>query len=96
MKVIYINVGFEDYVSSENIHILLWYYVANDDEAPSTSSQIVEQTDVIKEVVLPAVSKLNDQAINKEQTQFSPSKHFRKGKWICYYLLYSLGIAPID
>ena len=34
MKVIYINNVFEDYVSSENISILLRYYFANDDEAP--------------------------------------------------------------
>ena len=60
MKAIYINTGFEDYVSSENKYILLWYYVVSDDEAPSTSSQIIEQIEVIKEVVLSAVSKLND------------------------------------
>ena len=60
MKVIYINTVFEDYVSSENIYILLWYYVVNDDEAPSTSSRIVEQIEVIKEVVFPTVSMLND------------------------------------
>ena len=34
MKVIYTNTVFEDYVSSENIYILLGYYVSNDDEAP--------------------------------------------------------------
>ena len=34
MKVIYINTIFEDYISSENIYILLWYYAVNDDEAP--------------------------------------------------------------
>ena len=33
-------------------------YDVNNDEAPSTSSQIVEQIGVIKEVVLRAVSKL--------------------------------------
>ena len=60
MKVIYINIGFEDYVSSEIIYILLWYYVVNDDEAPSTSSQFVEQIEVIKQVILQAASKLND------------------------------------
>ena len=45
-----------------------------DDESPSISSQIVEQIEVIQEVVLSAVAKLNDSAINKEQgdqTQFS-------------------------
>ena len=74
MKVIYINNVFEDYISSKNINILPWYYMyVVDDEAPSTSSQIVEQIEVIKEVVLPAVSKVNAKAINKEQgdqTQF--------------------------
>ena len=60
MKVIYINAVSEDHASSENIYILLWYYVVNDDDAPSTSSKIVEQIEVIKEVALPAVSKLND------------------------------------
>ena len=60
---------------------------ANDDETPSTSSQIVEETKVIKEVVLPGISKLNGSTKNKkqgEQTQFSPNKHYRKWKWICY------------
>ena len=56
----YINTVFEDCVSSENIYILHWYYVVNDDEVPSTSFQIVEQIEVIKEVALSAVSKLND------------------------------------
>ena len=60
MNVIHIKTVFEDHVSSENMYILLWYYVVNDDEAPSTSSQIVEQIEVIKEVVLPAVSELSD------------------------------------
>ena len=36
-----------------------WYYVVSD-EVPSTSSQIVEQIEVIQEVVLPGISKLND------------------------------------
>ena len=60
MNVIHINTVFEDHVSSENMYILFWYYVVNDDEAPSTSSQIVKQIEVIKEVVLPAVSELSD------------------------------------
>ena len=49
---------------------------SRDDESPLSSSQIAEQIDVIQEVVLPAVAKLNDSAINKEkgdQTQFSPN-----------------------
>ena len=36
-----------------------WYYVDNN-EVPSSSSQIVEQIEVIKEVVLLGISKLND------------------------------------
>ena len=55
MKVIYISTVFEDYFSSENVSII---DDTNDVKAASTSSQIVEQTEVIK-VVLPAVSKLN-------------------------------------
>ena len=60
MKVIYINIVFEYYVSLENIYILIWYYVVNNYEARSTSSQIVEQIEVNKEVVLPAAFNLND------------------------------------
>ena len=76
-----------------------WYYVVNDGEAPSSSSQIVEQIEVTKEVVLPGVSELNYEAINKEQghqTQISPNNHSKKGKWICYYLLNFLCITPVD
>ena len=36
-----------------------WYYVVNG-EVPSASSQIIEQIEVIQEVVLPGLSKLND------------------------------------
>ena len=42
--------------------------------------------EVIKEVVFPRIYKLNDSAVNKEQgdqTQFSPNKDLKKGKWIC-------------
>ena len=62
MKVISIKTIFEDYVLPENIYIFirLWYYVVNNDAAPSTSSQTVEQIEETKEVVLSAVSKLND------------------------------------
>lgn len=35
----YIKIVFEDFVSSENIQILVWYYVFNDDKAPSISSK---------------------------------------------------------
>ena len=50
--------------SSENIHVLIlrlmyWLYsdIVNDDVS-STSSQIVEQIEVIQEVLLPGISKL--------------------------------------
>ena len=48
MKVIYIITVFKDYVSSKNIYILLWFCVANDKETQSTSSQIVEEIEVIQ------------------------------------------------
>ena len=43
----------------------------------STCFQTAEQAEVVKEVVLPEVSKLNDSESNKshrDQTQFSPEK----------------------
>ena len=61
MKVIDINTGFEDYVSSENIYILLWYFVINDNEAPSTISQIVEQIQVITDVYQQYLSSMTKQ-----------------------------------
>ena len=45
-----------------------WYFLVNDD-VPSTSSQIVEQVEVIEEVVLPGISKLNDSALDKKQVE---------------------------
>ena len=69
-----------------------WNYVAND-EVPSTSSQIVEQIEVIQEVVLPGISKLNDWAPDKkkgDQTQFFRKKILEKGKGIWHCLLYLL------
>ena len=36
-----------------------WCYVVND-EVPSTFSQIDEQIEVVQEVVLPEIAKLND------------------------------------
>ena len=61
MKVIYSNTGFEDYVSSENIYILLWYFVINDNEASSTISQIVEQIEVITDVYQQFLSSMTKQ-----------------------------------
>ena len=57
MNEIHINTGFKDHVSPENVHVLLWYYVVNVDEAPSFCSQIAEQIEVIKEEVLKEVIK---------------------------------------
>ena len=57
---IYINTVFEYYVSLENIYVLIWYYVVNNYEARSNSSQIVEQIELNKEVVYPAAFNLND------------------------------------
>ena len=59
-----------------------WYCIVND-EVPSTSSQIFEQIEVIQEVVLPGIPKLNDSALGKREgdlTQFSPKKDSRKRK----------------
>ena len=42
-----------------------WYCVVND-EVPSISSQIFEQIEVIQELVLPGISKLNDSAPDKK------------------------------
>ena len=75
-----------------------WYCIVND-EVPSTSSQIFEQIEVIQEVVLPGISKLNDSALDKkpgEQTQFSPKKAAEKGKWIWYSLLNLLSPKLMD
>ena len=71
-------------MSYQKVHtyILLWFYVANDDEKELTSFKIVEQIEFIQKVFLPEV-KLNDSAINKklgDQTQFSLTKHSRKRK----------------
>ena len=75
-----------------------WYYVVND-ELPSTSSQIVEQIEVIQEVVLQGISKLNDSALYKkqeDQTLFSPKETLEKGKWICHCLSYLISHQLID
>ena len=70
MKVIYINNAFEKHVSSENIYILILHCQRL---STSTSSQIVEQIEVILEVVLRGISKLNGSALDTkqgDQTQF--------------------------
>ena len=54
-------------------------------QVPSTCFQTVEQIEVVKEVVLPVIYKLNGSVINRkqcDQTQFSPEK----GKWVYCYL----------
>ena len=45
-KVIYINTAFDD-ILSKSTYILLCFYVSNNVELQSTSSQIVEQCEVI-------------------------------------------------
>ena len=69
-----------------------WYCVVND-EVPLTFSQIAELTEVIQEVVLPEISKLNDSALDKkqgDQKHLSPKKTIEKEKWVWYCLLFSL------
>ena len=70
MKVIYINTAFEKHVSSEKIYILILHCQRL---STSTASQIVEQIEVILEVVLRGISKLNGSALDTkqgDQTQF--------------------------
>ena len=69
-----------------------WHCIVND-EVPSTSSQMVEQIEVIQGVVLPGISKMNDAAPDKkpkEQIKFSQKKTLIKGEWFRYCLLYLL------
>ena len=59
-------------------------------EVPLSSSQTVTQIEVVKEVVLPEVSKLNDSVMNKEQgdqTQKKSSKKKKMGLLLSVYLL---------
>ena len=59
-------------------------------EVPLSSSQTVTQIEVVKEVVLPEVSKLNDSVMNKEQgdqTQKKSSKKKKIGLLLSVYLL---------
>ena len=59
-------------------------------EVPLSSSQTVTQIEVVKEVVLPEVSKLNDSVMNKEQgdqTQKKSSKKKKVGLLLSVYLL---------
>ena len=75
-----------------------WHCVV-DDEVPSTSSQFVEQIEVIQGVVLPGISKINGSTPDKkpkEHTKFSPKKTLVKGKWFWYCLLYLLSHQLID
>ena len=46
--------------------ICTFSYCVFNDEVPSTSSQIVEQFEVIQEIVLPGISKLNGSASKQE------------------------------
>ena len=62
----------------------LWYCVVND-ELPSTSTEIFEQTGVMQKVVVPGISELKDLVPDKkweDQTQFSSKKDSRKEQCI--------------
>ena len=53
--------------------IYTFWYCVNNDELPLISSQIVEQIEVIQELILLRISKLNDSALDKKKgdlTQF--------------------------
>ena len=52
-----IDTPFWKYVLSENLYILI---LCCHDEVPSNFSQIDEKIEVIQEVVLPEISKVND------------------------------------
>ena len=59
-------------------------------EVPLSSSQTVTQIEVVKEAVLPEVSKLNDSVMNNEQgdqTQKKSSKKKKMGLLLSVYLL---------
>ena len=63
VKVINVNMVFKKHVSSENN--TFWHCVVND-KVPWTSSQIAQQIQVIQEVVLQRVSKLNESVLDKK------------------------------
>ena len=52
-----IDTPFAKYVLSKNLYILI---LCCHDEVTSTSCQIFEQTEIIQEIVLPGIYKLND------------------------------------
>ena len=65
-----INTVVEEHFSSENTQTF-WYC------CQSTMIKTIEQSAIVKKVVLSEVSKLNDSVMNKshmDQTQFSPEK----------------------
>ena len=62
-----------------------WCCVVNEEVQP-TSSQIVEQIEVIQEVVLSGICKLNQLS----KSTFLQKKTLEKGKWIWYCLFYFL------
>ena len=71
------------------------------DLVPSTCFQAVEQIEVVKEVILPEVLKLNESIMNKsprDETQFSPEKKdSRKRKMGLLLSVYSLSaITPTN
>ena len=83
-------------ISHQKIYTF-WHFVVNE-EVPSTSSQVVEQIQVIQEVVLPGAFKLNGSATDKkpkDQTQVSQKEDSRKRK-MDLILPIIFVITPID
>ena len=83
-------------ISHQKIYTF-WHFVVNE-EVPSTSSQVVEQIQVIQEVVLPGAFKLNGPAADKkpkDQTQVSQKGDPRKRKMDLILPIIFI-ITPID
>ena len=73
-----------------------WYYVISD-KVPLSSSQIVDQIEVIQEVVLPGISTLNDEVPDKkkgEKTQFSPKTFLEDEMDLIFPIIFA--ITPTD
>ena len=78
-------------ISPQKIYTF-WNCVVNE-KVPSTSSQIIDQIEIIQRVVLSGISKLNDsvpQKPPKTKQHFLQKKILEKGKWIWHCLLYLL------
>ena len=67
------------------------------DKVPLSSSQIVEHSEVIQEVVLPGISKVNDEAPDKkkvEKTQFSPKTFLENEMDLIFPIIFA--VTPTD